>query len=248
MVHGTDPIEGSSLAISILEAFYNKGLLTVATTHYSEIKNYALVTNGFENASSEFDLENLKSTYKLLIGIPGKSNAFAISKKLGLSENIINRAKSFITSDNISVEELLKNIYDDKLAIEKEKDEIDKNLAQIELLRKSLETKSSAISANETAIIEKAKVEARNILLDAKEQVSNAIQEINYAYENIENDTIKNLNNARNKLNNTIKETTCLVNKQTNSNSSINKDDVYIGMNVLVTNLNKTRNNYITCK
>lgn len=247
LVHGTDPIEGSSLAISILEALYNKGLLTISTTHYPEIKNYALVTDGFENASSEFNLETLKSTYKLLIGIPGKSNAFAISKKLGLNEDIINRAKSFITSDNISIEELLKNIYDDKVAIEKEKEEIDKNLAQVELLRKSLETKHDTISANESSIIEKAKIEARNILLDAKEQVTTAIQEINTAYKNIDTSTIKDLNNTRNKLNSSIKNTTSIVIEDLNNNSSISKDEIQLGMQVLVTNLNQNRyNNFIS--
>ena len=126
MAHGTDPIEGSSLAISILETFFNKGLLTIATTHYPEIKNYALVNDGFENASSEFDLENLKPTYKLLVGIPGKSNAFAISKKLGLEQSIIDRASSFINSDNISIEELLKNITQDYMILYKKALEIKK--------------------------------------------------------------------------------------------------------------------------
>jgi len=136
---GTDPIEGACLAISILEYFYKLGAITLTTTHYAEIKNYALVTDGFENASSAFDLENLKPTYKLLIGIPGKSNAFAISKKLGLSNDILNRAQKLLKDDDISIEELLKNIYDDKLIIENEKIEIIKNKNQIEDLRKSLE-------------------------------------------------------------------------------------------------------------
>lgn len=136
---GTDPIEGACLAISILEYFYKSGAITLTTTHYAEIKNYALVTDGFENASSAFDLENLKPTYKLLIGIPGKSNAFAISKKLGLSNDILNRAQKLLKDDDISIEELLRNIYDDKLIIENEKTEIIKNKNQIEDLRKSLE-------------------------------------------------------------------------------------------------------------
>ena len=135
---GTDPIEGANLALAILEYFYKIGAITLATTHYQEIKNFALVTPGFENASCEFDIENLKPTYKLLIGAPGKSNAFAISKKLVLDKTIIDRAKSFMNSKDISIEELLKKIYNDKLQIEKEKDEISKNLNQIEILRKYL--------------------------------------------------------------------------------------------------------------
>ena len=232
---GTDPIEGSSLAISILETFFNKGVLTIATTHYPEIKNYALVNDGFENASSEFDLENLKPTYKLLIGIPGKSNAFAISQKLGLDQAIIKRASSFISSDNISIEELLKNIYDDKLTIEKDKENIEKNLAQIELLRKSLENENNALREKEKTIIENAKSEARKILLDAKQKVSDAIQEVNKAYNNVGNTSIKSLNNIRNNLHNSIKDTISL--SENEEVQSLSKDDIFVGMKVNVTSL-----------
>lgn len=238
--HGTDPIEGSSLAISILESFYNKGLLTIATTHYTEIKNYALVTEGFENASSEFDIVNLKPTYKLLLGIPGKSNAFEISKKLGLDPKIIERANSFITSDNINIEELLKSIYDNKLEIEKEKEEIDKNLSQSELLRKTLENKNNNLKQKELSIIENAKIEARRILLDAKTQVSDAIREISNVYDNVSSNSIKDLNNIRNNINSSIKETAFTSSNTENlDNGSLNKEDVFIGMNVYVKNLNQ---------
>ena len=107
---GTDPIEGANLAISILNYFYNMGCLVISTTHYQELKNYALITDGFENASSEFDIENLRPTYKLLIGIPGKSNAFAISQKLGLKQEILDNAYSLLKNDNIHIEDILKNI------------------------------------------------------------------------------------------------------------------------------------------
>lgn len=236
LAHGTDPIEGSSLAISILETFFKKQALTISTTHYPEIKNYALVTDGFENASSEFDLENLKPTYKLLVGIPGKSNAFAISKKLGLEQSILDRASSFISSDNISIEELLKNIYDDKVLIEKEKDEINKNLAQIELLRKSLETEKNTLQEKEKSILEKAKIEARKILLDAKEDVANAICEINKTYKNIDNNNVSNLNNIRNKLNSSIKNTASNIITES-SNDNLSLDDIYVGMKVYVKTL-----------
>ena len=136
---GTDPIEGANLAISILNYFYNMGCLVISTTHYQELKNYALITDGFENASSEFDIENLRPTYKLLIGIPGKSNAFAISQKLGLKQEILDNAYSLLKDDNIHIEDILKNIYDNKIQIEYEKQEIDKNLMQIQNLRKELE-------------------------------------------------------------------------------------------------------------
>lgn len=229
---GTDPIEGSSLAISILEKFFCKGALTVSTTHYPEIKNYALVTDGFENASSDFDLDNLKPTYKLLIGIPGKSNAFAISKKLGLEESIIDRASILIDSDNISIEELLKNIYDNKAQIEKEKEEINKNLSQIELLRKSLEAKEKNILEKENSILEKAKVEARKILLDAKEDVSFAIQEINRTHKDV-----ANLNNIRNKINSSIKATVYNNKQYDEFSTGLDAKKISIGMSVYSTAL-----------
>ena len=182
---GTDPIEGASLAISILEYFNKLGSITLTTTHYAEIKNYALVTDGFENASSAFDIENLKPTYKLLIGIPGKSNAFAISKKLGLSDEVLNRAKEILKDDDISIEELLKNIYDDKLTIENEKIEIQKNKNQIETLRKSLEQEKNSQTELKQTQIEKAKLDAKNIILSAKDEANDIIKELNLLYENL---------------------------------------------------------------
>lgn len=181
----------------------------------------------------------MKPTYKLLIGIPGKSNAFAISKKLGLDQFIIDRATTFINSDNISIEELLKNIYDDKLKIEKEKEDIEKNLAQARLLRKSFEVKNNSLTEKENSIIENAKVEARKILLDAKDKVSSTIQEINKSYENADNSIIKNLNNRRNSLTDAIKETISTIEEE-NAVQSILKEDLQLGMNVFVTNLNQS--------
>ena len=182
---GTDPIEGANLAISILEYFHKLGCITLTTTHYTEIKNYALVTDGFENASSAFDIENLKPTYQLLIGIPGKSNAFAISKKLGLSDDILNRAQSLLKDNDISIEELLKNIYDDKITIEREKEETIKNKNQIELLRKSLEQEKNNQSETKQMQIEKAKQDAKNILLSAKDEANDTIKELNSLYANL---------------------------------------------------------------
>lgn len=239
---GTDPIEGSSLAISILETFYNKGVLTISTTHYPEIKNYALVTNGFQNASVEFDVNNLRPTYKLLIGIPGKSNAFAISEKLGLDEAIIRRARTLVDDDTISIEELLKNIYEDKITIENEKYAILKNSAQIELLRKSLENKSFSLKEKESNILEKARIEARQILLDAKDKATRTIRDINNIYDNIDNNSIKELNNMRNQLNDSIKNISSNELNKINSNvnnNTINPKDIKIGMEVFVNTLNQ---------
>ena len=176
---GTDPEEGSALAISILSYLNKINALTIATTHYTQIKNYALITNGFENAACEFDIENLTPTYRLLIGVPGKSNAFEISKRLGLSDVILKEAKSLLTDDSVKIEDLLKSIYDDKNEIEKEKEIINKNLNQIETLRKSLENKVSNHEKVEKELIQKAKLEARNILLNAKEEANEIIKEMN---------------------------------------------------------------------
>ena len=267
---GTDPIEGSSLAISILEYFHNIGAITFATTHYPEIKNYALVTDGFENASSDFDIENLKPTYKLLIGIPGKSNAFAISKKLGISNDILNRAKSFLKDDEISIEELLKNIYDDKLIIESEKEEITKNKNQIELLRKSLEQEKNSQNDLKEDKIEKAKIEAKNLLLDAKEEANSTIKELNVLYNNLKdfeeidldnwsdtqianfvkshfkNGTLKQANLYRNKLNSSFDKFNSTNSNIENINNSevkhFSKDDLKVGMKIKLSNFNDIAN------
>lgn len=198
---GTDPVEGASLAISVLDYFKSNSSLTVATTHYQELKKYALTTDGFENASVEFDVNTLSPTYHLLIGVPGKSNAFEISRKLGLPDSIISHAKNNLTKNDIDFEELLKNIYDNKSKIENEKLEISKKLAEISELKKSLVRDNSKIIEQEHEIINNAKIQARNILLDAKEEATEIISKMND-----DANSSRNLNNLRNKLNKSIKD------------------------------------------
>ena len=200
---GTDPIEGAALALALLEYFHNKGAITVATTHYHEIKNYCITHDGFENASCEFDIEKLEPTYHLLIGIPGKSNAFAISKRLGLKTSILDRANSLVEKPDTDIETLMKEIYDDRITIENLKKEEEKNLNQVTLLRKSLEKEVSSKLENEEKKIEKAKKEAREILLDAKEEANRVIRELN----TIDSKDLKKANQLRNKLNESLKET-----------------------------------------
>lgn len=231
---GTDPVEGASLAISILEHFYNIGALTICTSHYPELKKYALTHEGFENASSDFDIENLCPTYKLLIGIPGKSNAFAISKKLGLSEDILNRAKTFLKEDDISIENLLKSIYDDKLSIEKEKEKIEKNSNQIEILRKSLERDNSKLNKEAENILSDAKIKAREILLDAKDEVNDIIKELNN-----EKTNLKKANALRNKLNSSINDVS-EVSTVAASSSHLSASDITIGQEVFFNKVNST--------
>ena len=225
---GTDPVEGASLATSILEDFHNKGALTLATTHYPELKNYALVTEGFENASSDFDVEHLKPTYKLLIGVPGKSNAFAISKNLGLPEYILSNAEKYLNQEHIDIESLLKKIYDDKLEIEKEKEIIKKNSNQIELLRKSLERDNSKLNAEAESIVFNAKIKAREILLNAKDEANEIIKELN-------NDEIdlKKANKLRLDLNDALNNIT----PTTNNTASLSKENISIGQTVFIKKL-----------
>ena len=236
---GTDPIQGANLAISILEYFHKLGTLSLATTHYQEIKNYALVTDGFENASSEFDIENLKPTYKLLVGVPGKSNAFAITKRLGMPDSILTRAEELMNDEHIDVEELIKNIYDDKVEIEKEKDKIKQNSNQIELLRKNFDNKNTQLSTRENDIIEKAKTQAREILLNAKKEANSIISSLNELYNNADAQALKKANSIRNKLNEDIKNNNSSTTPNNLSEPSTTLENVTIGMTVLVKTLNQ---------
>lgn len=197
---GTDPIEGAGLAISILKYFFDLGSITLSTTHYQELKNYCLTEPGFKNASFEFDLDNLRPTYKLLIGIPGKSNAFAISRKLGLDSKILDYASSLIANDNISIEELMKNIYNEKIEIEKEKEAIEKNSRQIETLRKSLENEQNRTNDRKDKILNDAKEEAKQILLSAKHKANSAIAKLNS-----KSVSTTAANNIRNEINEELK-------------------------------------------
>ena len=237
---GTDPIEGASLAISVLDYFTNNHSLTVATTHYQELKKYALTRNDFENASVEFDINTLSPTYHLLIGVPGKSNAFEISRKLGLSEEIIENAKSNLTKKDVDFEELLKNIYDNKSKIEHEKALISEELEKIETLKKSLERDNSKLLEQEKNLINDAKIKARNILLDAKEEANSIISDMNKISADASDISNSKLNNLRNKLNNSIKNVSLEATKDnSNTSNSISKDEAVPNTNVFVTTLGK---------
>lgn len=176
---GTDPTEGAALAVSILSYFHSRGIRTMATTHYSEIKIYALTTSGIENACCEFDVETLSPTYRLLIGIPGKSNAFAISKKLGLSDTLIEDARTRISSNEQNFEDLLSDLEASRITIEKEQAEINRYKSEIAALKQQLKNKQEKLDEIRDAILRKAKEEANQILQEAKDTADEAIRNFN---------------------------------------------------------------------
>ncbi|MDO4268316.1 MAG: endonuclease MutS2 [Eubacteriales bacterium] len=176
---GTDPAEGAALAISILNFLHNMKCRTMATTHYSELKFYALGASGVENASCEFDVQTLSPTYRLLIGIPGKSNAFAISRKLGLPDYIIGDARSRLEADDESFEDVISRLEESRVTIEKEREEIQSYKTEISRLKASLEKKEERFDERRDKIIRSANEEAQRILRQAKETADQTIKNIN---------------------------------------------------------------------
>ena len=175
---GTDPEEGAALAIAILEDIRMAGASCIATTHYSELKKYALAKPDVENAAVEFDMEELSPTYRLLIGVPGKSNAFEISRKLGLQNHIIDRAKDFLTSDNIELEDVLQNVEKSRLKTEEELRRAEKMREEVENIRNEYNIKMEKMQTSRDKMLENARSEAFSIIRQAKDSTDNMIKEL----------------------------------------------------------------------
>ena len=232
---GTDPVEGAALAVSILNFLKSMGARCMATTHYSELKTYALSSEGVENASCEFDVATLRPTYKLTIGIPGKSNAFAIASKLGLPDHIITSAKEQIDSDAIDMETLLADLEASKRSMEEDEKAIEAYKQEIKSLKESLQKKEENLDTKKAEILKKAREEAREIIEDAKDVADQTIRDYNKWRNNPHKADMHTMEEQRSKLRGKIKDYDKAGASQTQKQTSNHKaSDFHIGDTVQV--------------
>ena len=236
---GTDPIEGAALAISILTDLHDRGIKTMATTHYSELKMFALSTDDIENASCEFDVETLSPTYRLMIGIPGKSNAFAISRKLGLDEHIIENASGQIDESVKDFETILADLEKSKQTIEQEQEELLAYRKEIESLRRSLKARQDNIKEKREKTLRNAREEAQRILQEAKDVADQTIREYNQLKKQTNKDTNKKMEHMRSDLRGRMNklENQMTTKKKKRSGKRHDAGDFHVGDEVYVSSL-----------
>lgn len=237
---GTDPVEGAAIAMAVLEHLKNANCVTMATTHYSELKTYAMQTENVENASCEFDVETLRPTYKLLIGVPGRSNAFAISKKLGLSEKILEKANAFLSSENIKFEEILDDMEFNRVSAKKQKEDAERILTEAKKEKERIDKESKALDEKKEAILQKAKQQARDLLIDAETEANDIIKELTNLRKNKEKNINKAAEEARTKLKGSIKEMQKDLSKPKNEiKNAVVLNDIKVGMRVFVPSIDQ---------
>ncbi len=238
---GTDPVEGSALAIAILKNLHENEIRCMATTHYSELKTFAMTTPGIENACCEFDVESLSPTYHLLIGIPGKSNAFAIATKLGLTKDVIEDAMTQVDHDTIDMETLLADLEKSKRQIEEERAEITANKEEIRKLKERLASKNEHIEQRKQDILRNAREEAKEILEDAKAFADASIRRYNNWEKKPQTANNKDMENERGNIREKIKAVDGKLQKQTtNRKSKSRAEDFHLGDSVHVISMNLT--------
>jgi DNA mismatch repair protein MutS2 len=236
---GTDPTEGAALAIAILNFLHNMQCRVMATTHYSELKVYALSTEGVQNASCEFNVQTLQPTYRLLIGLPGKSNAFAISKKLGLPDYIIEDAKNHLETEDETFEDIISNLEESRLTIEKEREEIASYKSEIARLKERLEQKEERFDERKDKMIRSANEEAQRILREAKETADQTIKNINKLASSSGVDT-KALEAERTRIRENLKkvDSKLTLKQETKPHQAINPKTLKLGTAVRVLSMN----------